>query len=59
MSQHALWIGGTDQEDEVQEVDLLKSTMTGAGLEKGSAPEHFQNGGVRLEADRKTFLTGG
>jgi hypothetical protein len=33
MFQQALWIGGTDQEDEGQEVDLLKS-MTGAGLER-------------------------
>jgi hypothetical protein len=33
MFQQALWIGGADQEDEDQEVDLLKS-MSGAGLEK-------------------------
>jgi hypothetical protein len=40
MFQQALWIGGTDQEDKGQEVDLLKS-MTGAGRERSSAPEHF------------------
>jgi hypothetical protein len=37
MFQQALRIGGTDQEDEGQEVDKLKS-MTGAGLEKGLGP---------------------
>jgi len=31
MFQQALWVGGTDQEREGKEVDLLKS-MTGAGL---------------------------
>jgi hypothetical protein len=41
MFQQALWICGTDQEDKGQEVDLLKS-MTGAGLERSSAPVHFQ-----------------
>jgi hypothetical protein len=41
MFQQALWIGGADQEDEGQEVDLVKS-VTGAGLEGSSAPEHFQ-----------------
>jgi hypothetical protein len=41
MFQQALRIGGTDQEDEGQKVDSLKS-MTGAGLERSSAPEHFQ-----------------
>ena len=39
MFQQALWIGGTDQEDQGQEVDLLKS-MIGAGLERSSAPNH-------------------
>ena len=43
MFQQALWIGGTDQEDEGQEVDLLKS-MTGGWARKSSAPEHFQKG---------------
>jgi hypothetical protein len=37
MFQQALWIGGTDQEDEGQELDLRKS-MTVAGLERSSAP---------------------
>jgi hypothetical protein len=39
MFQQALWIGGTDY-DKGQEVDLLKS-MTGAGLERSSAPFAF------------------
>lgn len=43
MLQQALWSGGPDQGDEGQEVDLFKS-MTGAGLERSSAPEHFQKG---------------
>jgi hypothetical protein len=42
MFQQALWIDGTNRENEGEEIDLLKS-MTGAGPEKGSAPEHFQN----------------
>jgi hypothetical protein len=45
--QQALWIGGTDQEDKAQEVDLLKS-MTGAELERSSAPKYFQKGSSNL-----------
>jgi hypothetical protein len=37
MFQQALWIGRTNQEEQGQEVDLLKS-MTGARLERSSAP---------------------
>jgi hypothetical protein len=33
MFQQALWIGGTDQEEEGQEVDLVTSTK-GLGLKK-------------------------
>jgi hypothetical protein len=39
--QEALWIGGTEQKEEGQEVELLKS-LTGAGLERSPAPEHFR-----------------
>jgi hypothetical protein len=35
--QQALWIGGTDEEDEAQEVDLVKS-MRGAELGKERGP---------------------
>jgi hypothetical protein len=49
MFQQALWISGTDQEDEGQEVDLLKS-MTGAGLERDSAPPHFPISGSVLKS---------
>ena len=41
MFQQALWVDGADEEDEGQEVDLVKS-MKGAGLETSSAPEHFR-----------------
>jgi hypothetical protein len=46
MFPQALRIGGTNQEGEGQEVDLLKS-MTGAGLERTSAPEHFQKVSIK------------
>ncbi len=48
MFQQALWIGGTHQQDEAQEVDFDQS-MTGARLERCSAPEHFQKGSSQLE----------
>ena len=48
MFQSALWIGGRDQEDKGQEVDLLKS-MTGAGLERSSAPNIFGEAAPKLE----------
>jgi hypothetical protein len=37
MFERAVWIGGTDQEDKGQEVDLLRS-MTGAGRSKEARP---------------------
>jgi hypothetical protein len=48
MFQQALWIAGKDQEDESQKVDLLKA-MTGAGLERNSAPDHFKKAVVDLD----------
>jgi hypothetical protein len=54
MFQQALWIGSPDQEGEGQEVDLLKS-MTGAGLERSSAPEHFHKGSSN--SFKKTIAT--
>jgi hypothetical protein len=39
MFQQALWISGTDQEDEgPKKVDVLKCSMIGAGLERRSVP---------------------
>ena len=51
MFQQALWVGGTNQEDQGQEIDLLKS-MSGAELVRGSAPEHFKVGSSELESRR-------
>jgi hypothetical protein len=48
MFQQALWTGDGDQEDKGQEVDLIKS-MTGAGLERGSAPEHSHKVSFKFE----------
>ncbi len=55
MFQQALWIGGTDQEDEGQEVDLLKS-MTGGWARKSSAPNIFRKALLNLENTHMIFI---
>ena len=49
MFQQALWIGGSDQEDEGQEVDLSKSTA-GAGLKKEARP-------LLIERDNSSYIS--
>jgi hypothetical protein len=53
MFQQALWIGGTDWEDEGQEVDLRKS-MTGAGLGKKLGPFTFRKSGINFGRNDRT-----
>ena len=55
MFQQALWIGGTDQKDKGQEVDLIMA-MTGAGLERSSAPEYLQKGSSKPEYGRSDLV---